>query len=484
MSNGKHRRPAPGSSVKHRGPVPKARIARAVPLTSSAAVVTVAFVSAFAVTSYRDSAGAHLASADISPDGSLIGSTAAERTHPGGPTVAGSSKTSSGAVTKDSSVGLAWLSQVAAARPSEASRGQSRLPLLHSSITQRPWAPDGDGLGGRDSSAGGFRIPTQPVPTRSPAAPAARVGTLTSTAGKTTSVPTTKVIPTVTAAPKPTAKPTITPKPTATPTPTRVPTKAPTPAPPVAGHGARSASEFPNAAGTGVPAGVILRASGPLTITTPGTAISGLDISGCVDVAASGVTITNSRIRCATNGSAVDVLSGSVKIVNSEIDGLGTTDQCIGFDNFTLVGVDIYGCQDGIKLGSNDVVENSYVHNLARGDGSHNDAIQTVGGHNDVVRHNTLMAYNAATDDPMNAAIQTGHLNNPLTNVVIDDNYMDGGNYTVNAGSQSTDGNRISGYVFTNNVFGPDARYGPVAELGDGISFDSSNVWTNGSPVH
>jgi hypothetical protein len=31
--------------------------------------------------------------------------------------------------------------------------------------------------------------------------------------------------------------------------------------------------------------------------------------------------------------------------------------------------------------------------------------------------------------------------------------------------------------VFVGNQFGHDSRYGPVAELGNGISFDSSNVW-------
>ena len=171
--------------------------------------------------------------------------------------------------------------------------------------------------------------------------------------------------------------------------------------------------------------------------------------------------------------------SGSLVMTHSEIDGLGQAPQCIGFNNFTLRAVNIHSCVDGIKFASNDVVENSYVHGLSRGDGTHNDAMQTLGGDNDVIRGNTLDAYNAATGDPMNAAIQTGHLVEALRNVVVDGNYLDGGNYTVNAGATSTNGYPISGYVFTNNVFGHHARYGAVAELGSGITFDSSNVWVD-----
>jgi len=236
---------------------------------------------------------------------------------------------------------------------------------------------------------------------------------------------------------------------------------------------------WPDASNTGVPVGVSLKPSGSLVITKPGTVINGLDISGCVTIDAADVTITNSRIRCGSDAGAVRMSSGSLVMSHSEIDGLGNAPQCIAFNNFTLQAVNIHGCEDGIKFGSNDVVENSWVHGLARGIGTHNDAMQTLGGDNDVIRGNTLDAYDAATDDPMNAAIQTGHLVEALRDVVVDGNYMDGGNYTVNAGATSTDGYPISGYVFTNNVFGHDARYGPVTGLGSGISFDSSNVWVD-----
>jgi len=55
----------------------------------------------------------------------------------------------------------------------------------------------------------------------------------------------------------------------------------------------------------------------------------------------------------------------------------------------------------------------------------------------------------------------------------------------VNAGANSTNGYPITGYVIVGNRFGHDYRYGPVAELGAGITFDSSNVWVDtGLAVH
>jgi hypothetical protein len=268
--------------------------------------------------------------------------------------------------------------------------------------------------------------------------------------------------------------------PTATPTPTAKSTPSPTASSrPVAIGG------WPNASNTGVPSVVTLTPSGPLVITQAGQTITGLDVKGCVTVDAPNVTITNSRITCSAMSTVKIGANGSLRMVSSEINGLGGSAACISYSNFTLIDVNIHDCVDGIKLTFNDVIENSYVHDLSRGATTHNDAIQTLGGGDSVVRGNTLQAYRAATDDPMNAAIQTGHLNRALANVIVDHNYMDGGNYTVNAGATSTDGWPISGYVFTNNVFGPDYRYGAVDELGAGISFDSSNVWAStGLPVH
>ncbi|MDQ1539831.1 MAG: hypothetical protein QOH29_557 [Actinomycetota bacterium] len=278
--------------------------------------------------------------------------------------------------------------------------------------------------------------------------------------------------------PPPTTAPSIKP-PVVTPTVTP-PTKAPVPS-----SGPANLAGWPNAGNTGVPSGVTLKASGGLVITQAGAVVTGLDVNGCVDIKAANVVITNTRISCKRGGVAIRLYPGaSLRMSNSEINGLGSTDSGIGYDNYTLIAVNIHDCIDGLTLGSNDVIESSYVHDLARGTGTHNDAIQTVGGSNSVVRDSTLEAYRASTADFMNSAIQTGHLIEPLTNILIQHNFMDGGNYTVNAGSTSTNGYAISAYIFKSNVFGSNSRYGPVQAVGSGTTFDSTNVWAaTGRPV-
>jgi hypothetical protein len=243
---------------------------------------------------------------------------------------------------------------------------------------------------------------------------------------------------------------------------------------------------WPSSANTGPPDKSNLKHVDGFVATKKGARYDELFIDGCVDIQADDVAITRSVIRCSRNGAVIRVFDGVDGLVldQVEIDGLDKSASCLGFSNFTVSRSDIHGCNDGIDFDSGVTIESCYIHDLARGAGTHNDALQTTGGRNDVIKDNTLEAYNEKSDDLMNAAIQTGHLSSDLINVTVDHNYMDGGNYTVNAGSTSTSGHRIEKYVFINNVFGPRHRYGPVQAVGAGTSFDDTNVWAaDGTPV-
>jgi hypothetical protein len=91
-----------------------------------------------------------------------------------------------------------------------------------------------------------------------------------------------------------------------------------------------SACGYPDATNTGVPAGTALTASGSRTVTTNGTVLNGLAISGSVTIAADNVTIENSRITVPSGGNGtygVILNSGAENftIVNSEITGPAST---------------------------------------------------------------------------------------------------------------------------------------------------------------
>jgi hypothetical protein len=218
---------------------------------------------------------------------------------------------------------------------------------------------------------------------------------------------------------------------------------------------------FPNAGTTGVPAGTALTRSGSLDVKQRGTVIDGLDIDGCVDVKADDVTIRRSRITCARPTTAVRLFDGyhNLTLEDVEIDGSGRVSAAVGFSDYTLVRVNIHDVSDGPRMGENTMIRDSYIHDLARREGSHNDAIQVSGGSNIQILHNRLDVYAAATGDFFNAAIMVGTQSARVEDMLIEGNYLDGGNYTVNFRADLT----ARDVVARDNVFGPHHRYGFLA---------------------
>jgi len=274
--------------------------------------------------------------------------------------------------------------------------------------------------------------------------------------------------PTATAVPTqvPTTTPTETPKPT--PTPSAPPTSAPA-VPPTSGI----PTSFPDASTTGPRDGHTLAPSGSLTITQPGTVVADLYVDGCIDVKTTGVTITDVVVDCSRATTAINVNNGATATIQyTEINGNGVVSAAVGFSGYTLSHVEIYNVKDGPRMNSDVQVLDSWIHGLVRTSDSHNDALQTTGGTNIVVRGNTLQPFDG--EDPMNAAIMIGSENQPLRNVVIESNYLDGGNYTILARAD-LDGANI---VVRNNVFTRNFRYGPYRGA-TGMSANSTNVYAD-----
>jgi hypothetical protein len=71
---------------------------------------------------------------------------------------------------------------------------------------------------------------------------------------------------------------------------------------------------FPDASSTGVPDGVALKPSGSLTVTKPGAVVSGLDVTGAIDVHADDVTIENTRVTLGGAGCGTETTCGNYDI--------------------------------------------------------------------------------------------------------------------------------------------------------------------------
>jgi hypothetical protein len=185
--------------------------------------------------------------------------------------------------------------------------------------------------------------------------------------------------------------------------------------------------ESPTAATTGVPDSVELRPSGSLTITRAGASVEGLDVVGQIVVDAPDVTIRNTRIT-ATGAVGVKVESGSLLIEDSEV--IGASDVCaqgLGWGNYVAVRIDVSGCQDGLRGNGNVELYDSYIHELRQTSDSHNDGFQSTGGSHIVIEGNTICAQHR---DAVSAVKLTPE-KQAIENVVIRDNVLRGGNFTL-----------------------------------------------------
>jgi hypothetical protein len=113
---------------------------------------------------------------------------------------------------------------------------------------------------------------------------------------------------------------------------------------------------YPAPATTGVPAGVKLKPSGSITVTKSGSVISGLEVTGTIDVLADDVTIEDTKvIQNGTCGSTT--ACGNYAIRTDE----GATETTIR--NVETATVPGKTCQQDIRdTGGSLKIENSYLH--------------------------------------------------------------------------------------------------------------------------
>ena len=304
--------------------------------------------------------------------------------------------------------------------------------------------------------------------------------------------------PVVTPTPVETPIPTPTPVETPTPTPTPVETPTPTPTPVVTPSPTPSPSDsmvgFPTSLNTGWRStGTTLRPyTGPTYITVDGTVIDGADIASDVVVAASNVTIKNSRISAPTTYYAVRQYPefSNLTLDHVEITGQpgAAADRAVYAGSNLVVNASyIHGTQRGISATNGMRVTNSFVGQFDNQSENHASAIGSSGAVSNVtISNNSLSCDTNLCSSAISLYPEVG----PNDNWVIDHNLLNGGAYCMYAGYTPSAGELPNTHLtVTNNVFGsalfPDCgRYGPVASWSD----VSSNTWANningnGQPV-
>lgn len=215
-----------------------------------------------------------------------------------------------------------------------------------------------------------------------------------------------------------------------------------------------SACGYPDETNTGYrPTGVglttmPLNAPGELVIREAGTVIDGKRIEGCVQVYAPNVTIKRSLLTGCQSYFNVHLRPQATNftIEDTEIDGkdFASQDAAITEDStgpVTIRRVFIHNVGDGPRVGENLVMEDSYITDMFACSICHNDSVQSAGGFNVTLRHNTMI--NTPPDHPSgqggrNAVVRIATEQGPVDGFVVENNLLSGGNFAIQIRSQGT----------------------------------------------
>jgi hypothetical protein len=225
-------------------------------------------------------------------------------------------------------------------------------------------------------------------------------------------------------------------------------TNAPPPSPPPSSGG------YPDASNTG-PAGPLTESTGNVTVSTSGAVLENRLINGCVTVNAANVTIRNSHIRCA---GASAIWSGSTGLVVEDtiIDCLGNINTAgrtaLTPGNYTARRIEALNCENILWAERNVVIEDSYIHDPIPCCGPqqpHTDSVQIPNGASNIrIEHNRIYGSYIGPGNFGNSAVTgAAGLSMSVTNVVLNNNLLAGGGYTIDC--PGIDG----GYTWTNNRF-------------------------------
>jgi hypothetical protein len=274
-----------------------------------------------------------------------------------------------------------------------------------------------------------------------------------------------------------------------------------------------SSCGYPDATNTGVPAGTTLKAvpsqvtSGPgwsynastntVTVTAKGTVLSGLAITGTLQISASNVTVKNVQVTSGGNFGISLAHTTGVTIQNSTISGQNST---TGRVSYAID--DVYGDSSGMIIKANNIsnfrtavqvstgqVDSNYIHDPGFVAGDHTNGIYVNGGTQSLMIWNNTIFDSMGQTDAINLDAGTPGPSAPVANKTVSDNLLAGGSYTIYGGAAS--GSPTSNIVVQDNRFGQlyyakSGLYGPAyyfAAAGTGNKW-SMNIWdTTGQTV-
>jgi hypothetical protein len=230
--------------------------------------------------------------------------------------------------------------------------------------------------------------------------------------------------------------------------------------------------EAPERGSVGVPAGLRLCPSEPLTIVVPGAVLDGWDVQGGILVDAADVVVRRSRV--AGDGSMAYGVSttaaGSVRIEDVTLTG-GFREAAVGGNRWSAERVEITGVNcDGAHVGDGSRLRNSTVHDFATAPGQEVDALVLQGTGRDVVVEDNRVELGRGPGSAVLVAPERAgeRADGP---VEIRGNLLGGGVYTVRQDSPAAS---MTDLRITGNRFRRDAQEAPLRVARRAVLEDNS----------
>lgn len=240
---------------------------------------------------------------------------------------------------------------------------------------------------------------------------------------------------------------------------------------PVASTGCAAVGPYvpPERGSVGLPPSLRLCSGGPLTITTPGAVVDGMDLRGGVVVDAADVVVRRSRIT-GDGTSAFGIVTtgaGSVRIEDTTLTGR-FTEAAVGGDRWTAERIEIVGVTgDGAHAGRGSRLRASVLSRFAPGAGV--DGLELTAP--DVVVEDTTVRMG---DDHRSAVrIAPAGGDGPI---VVRSNVLGGGEYTVHQAEGTADDVHVVDNRFAHDAVRAPLRVAAAAE-------SSGNTYVDGAPV-
>jgi hypothetical protein len=162
---------------------------------------------------------------------------------------------------------------------------------------------------------------------------------------------------------------------------------------------------------------------------------------------------------------------GKTGIVFEDGEVIGASAAAFYGRDYTLRRLEIHHVgNDAVKASDNDEMYNCWMHHLGMTPDSHADGIQIRHGSHYIIKGNNFDMPKGLNGFNSNATIFVTDAVAPTDDVLVEGNWLNGGNYTTYFLGPNTHNMRL-----INNRFGRDYNFGPLAH--DNFVVASGNVW-------